>query len=58
MIRRHGARPVTLCGRASALHPLIAETMRAHLPADCAFALRPCHGHHAAARLALAAARA
>ena len=56
MIGRYGPRPVTLSGRAATLHPLIAETMRAALPADCPFALRPCHGHHAAARLALRAA--
>ncbi|MBK8321182.1 MAG: ATPase [Betaproteobacteria bacterium] len=58
MIQRYGAKPVTLSGRASTLHPLIAETMRASLPGECPFALRPCHGHHAAARLALAAATA
>lgn len=58
MAGRYGPRPVTLSGRASTLHPLIAGTMRAELPADCPFALRPCHGHHAAARLALRAATA
>jgi N-acetylglucosamine kinase-like BadF-type ATPase len=58
MIQRYGPRPVTLSGRASTLYPLIAETLRAALPADCPFQLRPCHGHHAAARLALRAARA
>ena len=58
MIQRYGAKPVTLSGRASTLHPLIAETTRASLPGECPFALRPCHGHHAAARLALAAATA
>ena len=58
MIQRYGPKPVTLSGRASTLHPLIAETMRACLPGACPFALRPCHGHHAAARLALAAASA
>lgn len=56
MIGRYGPRPVTLSGRAATLHPLIADTMRAALPTDCPFALRPCHGHHAAARLALRAA--
>ncbi len=58
MVGRYGPRPVTLSGRASTLHPLIAETMGAAMPADCLFQLRPCHGHHAAARLALRAARA
>ena len=58
MIQRYGPKPVTLSGRASTLHPLIAETMRACLPGAYPFALRPCHGHHAAARLALAAATA
>lgn len=53
MIGRYGPRPVALSGRAATLHPLIAETMRAELPASVPCALRPCHGHHAAARLAL-----
>ena len=33
MIGRYGPRPVALCGRAATLHPLIAEAMRAALPA-------------------------
>jgi N-acetylglucosamine kinase-like BadF-type ATPase len=57
MIARFGARPVALTGRAATLHPLIAETMRASLPPDTRLELRPCRGHHAAAHLALRAAR-
>ena len=56
LIVRHGPRPVALSGRAAALHPLISETMCAALPAGTPFALRPCRGEHAAARLALGAA--
>jgi N-acetylglucosamine kinase-like BadF-type ATPase len=56
MIVRHGPRPVVLSGRAAALHPLISETMRAALPPGTPFALRACHGEHAAAHLALSAA--
>lgn len=56
MIGRFGPRPVTLSGRAATLHPLIASTMQSSLPGGCAFAFRPCRGHHAAARLALRAA--
>lgn len=55
MTGRFGPRPVTLSGRASTLHPLIASSMQAALPDGAAFTLRPCHGHHAAARLALRA---
>ncbi len=53
MIGRYGPRPVALSGRAATLHPLIAETMRSGLATSVPFTLRPCHGHHAAARLAL-----
>lgn len=53
MMGRYGPRPVVLSGRAATLHPLISDTMRAELPANVPFSLRPCHGHHAAARLAL-----
>ena len=56
LINRYGPRPVALTGRAAHLHPLIATTMREALPAATPFALRTCHGHHAAARLALRAA--
>ncbi|MDP1830999.1 MAG: BadF/BadG/BcrA/BcrD ATPase family protein [Geothrix sp.] len=56
MIGRHGPRPVALSGRAATLHPLIPETMREALPSGTPFASRPCHGDHAAARLALRAA--
>jgi N-acetylglucosamine kinase-like BadF-type ATPase len=56
MIVRHGSRPVALSGRAAALHPIISETMREALPSGTPFALHPCRGEHAAARLALSAA--
>ena len=55
MIDRFGPRPVAVTGRAAALHPLIAETMRALLPRSIALELRQCRGHHAAAHLALRA---
>ena len=54
LIARFGTRPVALAGRAAELHPVIAETMRAALPADIAFSLTGLRAHHAAARLALA----
>ncbi len=55
MIARFGPRPVAVTGRAAALHPLIAETMRALLEPSITPELRPCRGHHAAAHLALRA---
>jgi len=55
MIARFGPRPVAVTGRAAALHPLIAETMRALVPPSITLELRPCRGHHAAAHLALRA---
>jgi N-acetylglucosamine kinase-like BadF-type ATPase len=56
MIGRYGPRPVALSGRAAGLHPSIATAMRSELP-GVAVELRPCRGHHAAAHLALRAAR-
>ena len=53
MTRRYGARPVVLAGRAAELHPLIAEAMRAALPAEMSFTQRAAHGQRAAARIAL-----
>ena len=53
LVRRHGPRPVALAGRAATLHPLIAETMRAALPADLPLTQRATQAHHAAARIAL-----
>ncbi|HEU4374246.1 MAG TPA: BadF/BadG/BcrA/BcrD ATPase family protein [Telluria sp.] len=49
---RFGARPVVLAGRASGLHPIIAEAMRAALPAGTAMTQTVGHAHYAAARLA------
>ncbi|WP_137172737.1 N-acetylglucosamine kinase [Massilia sp. HP4] len=54
LIARFGLRPVALAGRAAELHPVIAETMRAALPAATAFSRTGMRAHHAAARLALA----
>ncbi len=57
MLARYGPRPVALTGRAAGMHPLIAESMRAALPAGTTLKLRTCRGHHAAAHLALRAAQ-
>ena len=57
MTRRYGPRPVALAGRAAQIHPLIFETMRAKVPAETALEMRTVHGHHAAARIALAKSR-
>ena len=56
MTQRYGPRPVALTGRAAALHPLIAESMRSALPPATSVIQRESLGHHAAARLALRAA--
>ena len=50
LTRRFGARPVTLAGRASTLHPLIAASMRAALPIETGLTHAPGHAHHGAAR--------
>jgi N-acetylglucosamine kinase-like BadF-type ATPase len=52
MILRFGPRPVTLAGRAVELHPLIAEAMRAALPANTMLQVRTSEAHIAAARIA------
>jgi len=53
LTRRFGPRPVVLAGRASTLHPLIVETMRAALPAGMDLTQTGLRAHHGAARLAL-----
>ena len=53
LVRRHGPRPIVLAGRAATLHPLIAQTMRAALPAGLSLTQRATQAHHAAARIAL-----
>lgn len=58
LTRRFGARPVALAGRASELHPLIIETMRAALPSDLLLEQTGLRAHHGAARLALGPAAA
>jgi N-acetylglucosamine kinase-like BadF-type ATPase len=49
---RYGPRPVALSGRAASLHPLVASTMRAALPADVSFIHASSDAHLAAARAA------
>jgi glucosamine kinase len=51
--RRMGPKPVVAAGRVLLLHPLVAEGLRAALPADCPLQTRQLAAHHAAARLAL-----
>lgn len=53
LVGRHGARPIALGGRAAHLHPLIAQSMRAALPAELSMEQRHTLAHHAAARIAL-----
>jgi glucosamine kinase len=53
LTRRFGPRPVVLAGRASELHPLIIETMRAALPSGMVLTQTGLRAHHGAARLAL-----
>ncbi len=54
LIARYGPRPLALSGRASSLHPSIAASMRAALPATASLTHTVSHAHHAAARLAAA----
>ncbi len=49
---RYGQRPVVLSGRASQLHPAIAEAMRAALPKEISLRQKNGQAHHAAARIA------
>lgn len=53
LVRRHGPRPIALGGRAAGLHPLIAQTLRAALPAGLSLIHKETQAHHAAARIAL-----
>lgn len=52
LTNRYGERPIALCGRAAALHPLIEQTMRAALHATAPLQLRVSEPHLAAARIA------
>jgi N-acetylglucosamine kinase-like BadF-type ATPase len=52
LANRFGPRPVALAGRASELHPVIAEAMRAALPAGTILTHTGSQAHLAAARLA------
>jgi glucosamine kinase len=49
---RFGQRPVVLAGRASNLHPIIVESMRAALPPGMQLTQAVGHAHYAAARIA------
>ncbi|SHM92744.1 BadF-type ATPase [Duganella sacchari] len=53
LVGRYGPRPIVLGGRAAHLHPLIAQSMRAALPAELTVTQRHTLAHHAAARIAL-----
>ena len=55
---RYGARPITLTGRASQLHPLIGEAMRGALSPGTSLDLRESRPHRAAAAIAARAADA
>jgi N-acetylglucosamine kinase-like BadF-type ATPase len=52
MCARYGPRPIALAGRVPDLHPAIAATMRANLPAELEFRQSSTLAHYAAARLA------
>lgn len=52
MILRFGARPITLSGRATQLHPLIFSAMQAALPLGTALTMKVSDAHYAAARIA------
>jgi N-acetylglucosamine kinase-like BadF-type ATPase len=54
LANRFGPRPVALAGRASELHPMIVDAMRAALPAGTHLAHTGSQAHVAAARLAAA----
>lgn len=53
LVGRYGPRPLVLSGRAATLHPLIAQAMRAALPAELPLRQKEAQAHHAAARIAL-----
>lgn len=52
LVKRFGARPIVLAGRAAALHPLIAESMRVALVDASQLSVRVSDAHHTAARIA------
>lgn len=53
LIKRFGARPVAVSGRAAELHPSIVAAMRELLPAGLEFSQTSGGAHYAAARMAL-----
>ncbi|MEB0140267.1 MULTISPECIES: N-acetylglucosamine kinase [unclassified Undibacterium] len=52
LCRRFGKRPMVLSGRVQELHPIIVESMRAHLADDISLRQSICQAHFSAARLA------
>jgi glucosamine kinase len=54
LLKRFGARPVAVSGRAATLHPTIMNSMRAALPSDVVLTQSAGAAHYAAARMALA----
>ncbi|MFZ6864185.1 N-acetylglucosamine kinase [Undibacterium sp. Ji67W] len=52
MCKRFGNKPIVLSGRVQELHPIIAESVKQHLPAEISFRQSTCHAHFSAARLA------
>jgi N-acetylglucosamine kinase-like BadF-type ATPase len=52
LTQRFGPRPVVLAGRASELHPMILNSMRAALPSAIRLTQTVGHAHYAAARIA------
>ena len=53
MCKRFGNKPIALSGRVQELHPVITESLRAHLPPEISFRQRPCQAHFSAARMAV-----
>lgn len=49
LVQRHGARQVLVCGRVPQLHPALARTLQARLPAEVACTLRQVAVHREAA---------
>ncbi|WP_230419114.1 N-acetylglucosamine kinase [Undibacterium griseum] len=52
MCRRFGDKPMVLSGRVQELHPLIADSLRQHLPPHISLRRSVCQAHFSAARLA------
>lgn len=52
MCQRYGIKPLALSGRVQELHPVITETLRAHLPPEICLRRSTSQAHFSAARLA------